>query len=111
MLNEEKRILCFETGLLDWSEIEGRIIDYYGLGEKQGCYTQEVNYGIMDAVIYTDKGIFDCEIGVLNQSEDTYLITVYPSRVLKELREEREKREKGFTKILNLNLGFIKHKK
>lgn len=90
MLNEEKKILCFQTDSLDWEDIENRIINFYGLGEKRGYCTQELNYGIMSAMIYTDKGTFDCEIGVLNEGNEDFLVTVYPSEVLKKLREDKE---------------------
>lgn len=108
-LNEEKRVLCFESNFINWIDIEDRICDYYGIPEQVSCAIQQVSFNIYYVNMYSAKGEFECEIGILNQPDDVYLVTVYPSNLLKKLHKEKER--KGIQnvqeyKVKKLTLGI-----
>lgn len=83
LCNEEKNIFSFITYNLDWNDIEWRIIDYYCLDEKIGNMYYLLGYGITDCVIYTKNNVFEFEMGILNLSDNEWLVTIYPNKLIK----------------------------
>lgn len=92
-MNEEKKVLCFEIDSLDWLNIEDKICEYYGLSEREGCCITPITPNIYCANFFSAQKNLECEIGILNQLDGILLITVYPSALLRQLKEERESKE------------------
>lgn len=102
MLNEEKNIYSFIIDFLSWRKIEDKVIKHYNLGNKAASIYYQIEYGINPCAIYTEKYEFDFEAGVLNLSENEYLVTIYPEKKIKRQNNRIIKKDKAYIKAKRL---------